>query len=256
MWGGRRVLQPGTRDAVRAPCGPLPPFCGFAGFTGCSLLCARALSPPRALLCQFAGVLALCESGAAAAGVAAFSSGAHAHSRPRCPRVPVLPASGPRGALGPVGRYPPPNPSPGASRSSETHAHLRKGLQYVHGRGGRRKEATTLPPPPLRGREGASERGWSALPLVPAPPPFPSPPPAPRESRGAAGGGGGGGGGSPRGRVRPAPRRRSRRRRRRRLSRLRNESLGEHGAGPAVAAAGIAEAGAALRAPPRLVSVS
>lgn len=173
MGRGGGDLLPGARNAVRVPCGPLPPFGGFAG---CSRLCARVLSPPRALQCQFAGVLALCESGAAAAGVAAFSSGAHAHSRPQCPRVPVLPGYCPRGALGPVGRYPPSNPRPSASRPSETHAHLREGLQHAHGRGGRRKEATT-PPPPLRGREGASEAGPPSPRFPPLPPSPPRPPP-------------------------------------------------------------------------------
>lgn len=173
QWGS----APGARNVVRAPYRPLPPFGGFAD---CSRLCAGALNPPRALLCQFAGVLALCESGVADAGVAAFSSGAHAHSHPRCPCVPVLLGYCPRGALGPVGRYPPSIPRPSAFRPSETHAHLREGLQHAHGRGGRRKEATTPPPPPLRGREGASERARLVRPPPgsrPSPLPLPAPPP-------------------------------------------------------------------------------
>lgn len=247
MGRGGGDLSPGTRSAVRAPCGPLPPFDGLAG---CSRPCARALSPPRALRCQSAGVLALCEIWRRRR----WGSGVFPQARTRtralgvraCPssRATVLAA---RSAPWAVIHLPTPARSPlvpqkrtrTCERVSSTRTAAEGGdnaAAAIAREGGRERARLVRPPPGSR------------------PSPFSSPPPAPRESRGAAGGGGGGGGGggSPRGRVRPAPRRRSRHRR---LSRLRNESLGEHGAGPAVAAAGIAEVGAALRAPPRLADM-
>lgn len=205
----------GARGGARACREPRPP--PRASGRGCRQRLRRTRTRPPA---PSAGSRVASRSRAAATAVAAFSRGARALRPLR--RFPVPgrgrePLGSARGVLSspcaagcrlaaraPGGRYPPATVPAPRTRSNKGARARERRPQEGGAAAAIAKEG---------GSEGASERGWSALPGS-RPSPVPSPPPAPRESRGAAGGGGGGGGGgSPRGRVRPAPRRPSSRRR-------------------------------------------